>query len=88
MSLPRFLYVLQNTPEIVPTKYFREIESLQRTLLWPGKPRIALSKLTLCWYDGGFGLPDVKKYFWAAQLAAINQGVYCRSDDPGYAMDK
>lgn len=33
MSLPRFLYVLQNALDPVPMSYFREIEHLQRDLL-------------------------------------------------------
>lgn len=88
MSLPRFLYVLQNSADLVPTSYFKQIETLQRTLLWEGRPRIALAKLHLSWYDGGIGLPDLKKYYWAAHLAAINHGTYREPNDPGYTMDR
>lgn len=42
---------------------FEEIEGLQRELLWDGRPRIALNKLILSWYDGGIGLPHIRKYY-------------------------
>lgn len=69
MALPHFLYTLQNSVDIVPNSYFKEIEALHRDLLWDGKPRIALPKLTLSWFDGGISLPDIRKYYWAAHLA-------------------
>lgn len=88
MSLPRFLYVLHNSPGPVPAAYFAAIEREQRMLLWvKGIPRISFPKLVRGWYDGGICLPDIKKNYWAAQLAAINQGMYRPHDDPGYRMD-
>lgn len=88
MALPRFLYALQNSLDVVPASYFKEIESLQRDLLWDSGPRIAFPKLTLNWYDGGISFPDIRKYYWATQLIAINHGTYGRQDDPGYILDK
>lgn len=74
MSLPHFLYALQNSTDLVPARYFSEIET---------RPWIALRKLVLGWYDGGIGLPDIKRYYWAAHLAAINHCTYRHEDDPG-----
>lgn len=89
MSLPRFLYALQNSPNAVPPSYFKLIDSALRDLLWENRPpRIATRKLTLGWYDGGIGLPDLKRYYWAAHLAAINQGTYRPHDDPAFQMDR
>ena len=61
MSLPRFLYVLQNTPYLVHNLYFKTINNETRTLFWDGGPaRMALNKLTKGWYDGGVVLPIFK----------------------------
>lgn len=61
---------------------------MNRELLWEGKPpRIATPKLIRGWYDGGIGLPDIRRYYWAAELAAINKCVYRPQDAPRYRMD-
>lgn len=89
MSLRRFLYALQNSPNLVPPTYFKEIEATIRSLLWDNKPpRIATRKLTLGWYDGGVGLPDIRKYYWAAHLSTINKCTFRPQDDPAFQMDR
>lgn len=89
MALPRFLYALHHSPNIIPPTYFKDIDAAVRSLLWDHKPPcIATRKLTLGWYDGGVGLPDIRKYYWATQLAAINQCTYRSHDDPAFQMDR
>lgn len=89
MALLRFLYAVQNYPDLILACYFKEVECLQRELLWDGRPCIALQKLALGWYDWGeIGLPDIRKYYWAAHLAASDHCTYRCSEDPGYRMDK
>lgn len=69
MALPRFLYALHNTPYPVPDSYFQTINATISALLWDNGPaRIAITKLYRSWYDGGIALPDIKAYYWAAQL--------------------
>lgn len=61
MALPRSLYILQNTPYPVPTKYFQSIESEQRLLSWGGKPlRMALHKLVRGGTKGVLHYPTYK----------------------------
>ena len=89
MSLPRLLYALQNTPYIVPDAYFVTINSEVRKLIWDGaSPRIAQHKLSRSWYEGGIGLPDVQKYYWAAQLSTINQLAFLPQDEPAIRLDR
>lgn len=58
-------------------------------MLWDGgAPRVALKKLTKGWYDGGIALPDIKLYYWASQLAVVNQWIYFPPTNPAFALDK
>lgn len=89
MLLPRFLYILYNAPDMVPAAYFKAVENAQRALVWGNSPpRIAISNLVQSWYDGGIGLPNIKKYYWASQLTSINHWIFKLHEDPGYAMDR
>lgn len=88
LALPKFLYVLQNCPYPIPDKYFSNIEGEIRTLLWDGgNPRIALSKLTKGWYDGGISLPDIRLYYWASQLITINQWIHGSPSNPSVHLE-
>lgn len=89
MALPRLLYVMQNTPYLLPEAVFRRIEAEQRRLLWGGiSPRIALSKLQRGIYDGGLAVPDLRKYYWATQLININGWVFSPLEEPAYRVDR
>lgn len=88
-ALPRFLYALHNTPFPVEPGYFRAINTSVAALLWNGKiARIAMTKLTRSWYDGGIALPDIKIYYWASQLTVINKWLHAPQDEPAYRMDR
>lgn len=89
MALPKFLYALQNSPNPVPIAYFKSIEAEVNLLLWEGKPpRIAMSKLTRSWYDGGFALPNVQLYYWAAHLIVENQWLHAPQEEPSIRLDR
>mgnify|MGYP002804526363 CR=1 FL=1 len=89
MSLPRFVYALQNDPFQVPDSYFAAIEGEIRRLLWEGSdPRIALRKLTLSWFDRGIALPDIRLYYWATQLININRWSFLPQEEPALRMDR
>lgn len=89
MALPRFLYVLQNMPHLVPSHYFQSIDLEVRVLLWNhGVPRIALIKLTKSWFDGSIALPAIKSYYWASQLVVLNHWRHRPIVDPAYRMDR
>lgn len=88
-ALPRFLYVLQNTPLIIDQKYLAAIDAEVTTLLWDGKANwIAMCKLVRGWYDGGIALPNIKAYYWASHLMTINQWLHAPQDEPAYRMDR
>ena len=87
ITLPRFIYILQNTPYKIHDSYFHRINGVLRTLLWNGgNPRIALSKLKRGWYDGGIVLPDIQSYYWAAQLITINKWAFLPLRGTGVAL--
>lgn len=89
LALPRFLYILHNCPYPIPDTYFLAIEGEIRTLLWDGgTPRIALPKLNLGWYDGGIALPNIRLYYWASQLAVINQWIHYPYNNPSIHLEE
>lgn len=89
MALPRFLYALHNTPYPVSDAYFRAINAEVSALLWHDRPaRVAANKLYRSWYDGGIALPDIKAYYWAAQLTSVNQLFHKPDTDPTYHLDR
>lgn len=89
MALPRFLYVLQNTPFPIPLTYFKAVDAAVNNLHWEGKPtRIAMQKLVKGWYGSGIALPNIKIYYWASQLIVINQCLHAPQDEPSLRMDR
>lgn len=89
LALPRFLYVMQNTPYPIPADVFKSIRQEVSKLLWDGGiPRIAQHKLTKGVYDGGIALPDIRLYYWASQLQVVNDWVYTDTTEPAYRVDR
>ena len=70
--LPRLLYLFRTLPVILNHS---DLKNFQRTLLrymWGNKrPRVNKSTLYTPKCRGGLGLPDLQKYFHAAQLAQL-----------------
>lgn len=70
--LPRLLFLFQSLPVRVPTSVFNMLNKLISQFIWEHKkPRIKLKILHLPKNKGGLALPNLKHYYWAAQLTAI-----------------
>lgn len=70
--LPRLLFLFQSLPIKVPISTFNMLNKLISQFIWQHKrPRIRLKILNLAKKNGGLALPNLKFYYWAAQLATI-----------------
>lgn len=70
--LPRFLYLFQTVPIILPSLFFKQLTRAINKFVWGfSRPRIKLSTLYLHKSKGGAGLPDFKKYHSAALLMRL-----------------
>lgn len=78
--LPRLLYLFQSLPVNIQSKQFTEWDKLLSKFIWDGKrPRVRYSTLQLQKDKGGMALPNLKMYFYAAQLRYL-----CCWCDPSY----
>lgn len=69
--LPKFLYLFQSIPLHIPASFFSSLNKNFTTFIWNNKrPRLRLSLLYLPYDRGGLRLPNMKLYYWAAQLCA------------------
>lgn len=67
--MPQFLYVIHNSPVVIPLKTFRIVNSLFCLLIWKNcSPRIKLEHLQRPKDKGGLALPNTWLYNLAAQL--------------------
>lgn len=67
--LPRLLYLFQMLPIEIPKSTFDNLKSMMSKFIWQKKrPRIRLKTLQLSKSNGGLKLPNLKYYFWAAQM--------------------
>ncbi len=73
VALPRFLYIFQCLPVFIPLYYFKKLDSVISSFIWSNK-RARISKKHLCKHkaEGGFGLPNFKLYYWAANLNLLS----------------
>lgn len=70
--MPQLLYILYNTPMVVPLKTFRIINSLFGSFIWLNKsPRVKLKQLQKPKESGGLAMPDSWLYYLASQLQHI-----------------
>uniref|UniRef100_A0A8C6WLN3 Reverse transcriptase zinc-binding domain-containing protein n=1 Tax=Neogobius melanostomus TaxID=47308 RepID=A0A8C6WLN3_9GOBI len=71
--LPRFLYLFQCLPVFLPNSFFRQIDTLFSSFIWKRKPpRIRKGLLQRQTSVGGLALPNLKYYYWAANLHKIS----------------
>lgn len=72
LALSRFLYLFQNLPLFLTSKFFKQLDSIILPFLWGYKlPRISKAHLQKPVKEGGFGLPIFKNYYWAANGRAL-----------------
>lgn len=70
--LPRLLFLFQSLPVGIPTSALNMLDKLISRFIWQNKrPKVRLKTLTLHKNRGGLSLPNIKYYFWAAQLTAV-----------------
>lgn len=70
--LPRFLYIFQAIPFFIPLHLFKQLESIITDFIWANKTaRINKKHLNKPKDQGGFGLPNFKNYYWAANLNTL-----------------
>lgn len=70
--LPRLLFLFQSLPILIPQRTIKCLEKRISTFIWQNRrPRIRLKILMASKKRGGLGLPNLKLYYWAAQLRAI-----------------
>lgn len=78
--LPRLLYLVQSLPIAIPITQFIEWDKRISRFIWDGKrARVRYSTLQLPKAKDGMALPNLKMYFYAAQLRYLS--CWC---DPGY----
>uniref|UniRef100_A0A3P9KVM4 Reverse transcriptase domain-containing protein n=1 Tax=Oryzias latipes TaxID=8090 RepID=A0A3P9KVM4_ORYLA len=74
--LPRLLYLFQALPIWIPSSTFKILNKMISTFVWQNKkPRIRKKLLCSSKKDGGLGLPNLKLYYWAAQLRGLVEWV-------------
>ena len=67
--LPKLLYLFQTPPTELGQKQFNEWDKILSRYIWQGKkPQIRFKTLQLAKAKGGWGLPSLRDYYWAAQL--------------------
>lgn len=67
--LPKFLYLFQSIPLPLSASFFSTLNKTFTKFIWNNKqPRLRLSLLYLPYERGGLRVPNVKLYYWAAQL--------------------
>jgi len=70
--LPRLPFLFQSLPIRVPMSIFKMLNKLISQFIRRNKrPRVKLTTLHLPKDKGGLALPNLKFYYWAAQLVAI-----------------
>lgn len=70
--LPGLLYLFQMLPIEIPKQVFDNLHKSTSKFIWHKKrPRIRLKTLQLSKLNGGLGLPNLKYYFWAAQMKPL-----------------
>ena len=67
--LPKILYLLQTLPIHIPVKYLKQCQRVIFEFIWAHKnPRIQRKQLMNTKRQGGLGVPDIRKYYYATHL--------------------
>lgn len=85
--LRRFLFL--NIPMVLPAHFFKTITSILIRLAWAGKqPRVRWKVLTLPYYLGGQGAPDLDLYYRVAQSSHAFHWLHQTLDLPHLHIEK
>lgn len=69
---PQLNYILMMVPVTISPHFFKQYDTIIKDFLWEGKrPRIKLSKMCAPRAKGGLGLPDLRLYYIAFEMAKI-----------------
>lgn len=70
--LPRLLFLFQSLPIVVSNSIFKMLDKIISKFIWKNKKARIKYRTLLCPKEkGGLNLPNLKNYYWAAQLRAI-----------------
>ncbi|KAM9308203.1 uncharacterized protein PAF06_012368 [Gastrophryne carolinensis] len=79
--LPKFLYLARALPVKIPLQYLKLLQDKIFNFIWCGrKARLAKSIMYKAKANGGLGVPNLSRYYKAAQLAQIL--AYHEKSDP------
>jgi hypothetical protein len=66
--LPSLLYLFQSIPHTIETQFKTLEKWISRFILGGKRPRVKYKTLQLSKVEGGLSAPDLREYFFAAQL--------------------
>ena len=70
--MPKFLYLFQHIPIYITKSFFDKVDRIISKFLWGIKPaRIRKIILQSAKKDGGLALPNLRRYYWAANVQKI-----------------
>lgn len=80
---PQLLYIFHNSPIWISHKWFTQIDTQFRDLIWGNKPAlISLNSLQLPKDQGGMAVPHARYYFIASQIQHLSNWGGIDSSDP------
>ena len=72
--LPRILFLFQTLPLFLPKSFFKSLDTVILSFIWAGKiPRIQKINLERPKLAGGFALPNMLLYYWAANIQMLKK---------------
>lgn len=72
--LPRILFLFQTLPLFLPKSFFKSLDTIISSFIWTGKiPRIQKRMLERPKLVGGFALPNMLLYYWAANIQMLKK---------------
>lgn len=72
LLLPQFLFLFQALPLDLRPGTLKKWQTMLNSFIWEAKhPRVGFAHLNKPTSLGGFGLPDLKSYYTAAQLRPL-----------------
>uniref|UniRef100_A0A8C5H005 Reverse transcriptase n=1 Tax=Gouania willdenowi TaxID=441366 RepID=A0A8C5H005_GOUWI len=87
--LPRLLFLFQSLPIKIPMSTFTTLNKWLSKFIWQNKrPRIRLKTLMCPKEIGGLNIPNLKNYYYAAQLRSLLTWVCQEEDSIWFGMEQ